>query len=105
MRRRSKLRVLGPLLLIAALVTEMRKDPAARTGTGKVAGFVPYDFRPPTFERVKESVWDPNSDRLLTPSPFGVGWTINLAEALKLWKKARSGAQAPERWASSLSGS
>lgn len=66
-------------LLGAAIYQEMSKDPAERTGEGMVGGVVPYDFRPPTVEKVKNSLWNPDDPRLFTPTVFGVGWTINFA--------------------------
>ncbi len=89
-KRRSKLRLVGTAFLVAALVTEMQKDPSERTGHGKVAGLVPYDFRPPTLEKLRLSVWDEGSDRIITPTAFGAGWGINFAEVVKLWKRARA---------------
>jgi hypothetical protein len=49
---------------------------------GKLFGLVPYDLRLPTPERLRQKVWDPESDEIISPAVFGVGWTLNLA-ALK----------------------
>ncbi len=80
----SKLRRLVRLisfgLLGAAVYQEMSKDPAERTGHGTVGGVVPYDFRPPTFERLRDALWNPSDPRLFVPTVFGVGWSINLAQ-------------------------
>lgn len=39
---------------------------------------IPYDFRPPTGERVRQSMWNPADPRLLMPRAFGAGWDLNL---------------------------
>ena len=67
-------------LLIAAVAEEFRKPKALRDGFGRVAGLVPYDFRPPTPARVMDRMWNPSDNRLLTETPFGVGWTVNLVK-------------------------
>jgi len=70
--------VLAILLGVAAVVKELRLPAEERTGHGTVAGFVPYDFRPPTTERVRDAVWAPDDPRILKPHAFGVGWTLNV---------------------------
>ena len=77
-RRSDPLGLLATTLVIMALAREVRKPPAERTWTGQLLGFIPYDFRMPTVERVRASYWNPASDRLLTPQVFGVGWAVNL---------------------------
>jgi hypothetical protein len=49
---------------------------------GKLFGVVPYDLRPPTPERLRRRLWDPERDEIIGPTVFGVGWSVNLA-ALK----------------------
>jgi hypothetical protein len=44
---------------------------------GKLAG-IPYDFRRPTFARLKERIWNEQDPRIFTPRVFGIGWAINL---------------------------
>ena len=66
----------GVALVSAAVATELRKPSAERTWHGRVGGVVPYDFRPPTVERVRQRVWEPDQPAL-TPHVFGVGWTVN----------------------------
>ncbi len=72
----------GVALVGAAVVTELRKPPAKRTWEGRVGGVVPYDFRPPTVERVRHRVWDADQP-LITPHVFGVGWTLNLGRVAR----------------------
>lgn len=71
-----RLTVIG--LTIAAVVKELRSPADERTWHGIVAGCVPYEFRPPTLERVRDRVWNPEGEYLLSPQAFGVGWTLNL---------------------------
>lgn len=49
---------------------------------GELFGRVPYDLERPTLHKLRETLWNPQSDRILVPQVFGVGWTLNLA-ALK----------------------
>jgi|SRR5688572_26087421 uncharacterized membrane protein len=67
----------------AAVIKELSMDEHDRTWHGDVLG-IPYDFRPPTFERIKDAMWNPEDDRLFTPRPFGVGWSLNLARLLQM---------------------
>lgn len=71
-------RTLAWVALIAAIYQELRKPPAERTWHGKVGGFIPYDFRVPTFERVRRAYWDPSSDTVFTDRVVGVGWAVNV---------------------------
>ena len=75
-------------LTVAAIVKELRTPAEERGWNGVVAGFVPYDFRMPTLERVRERVWDPEGDHLLSPHVFGVGWTVNLGRVFELAREA-----------------
>jgi len=38
---------------------------------------IPYDFRRPTWKRIKERCWNPKDKRIFVPKIFGWGWTIN----------------------------
>lgn len=71
-------------LTVAAVVQELRKPDRDRTWNGRVAGIVPYDFRIPTFERIRSSWWNPDDERIITPGVFGVGWTVNFGRVLRL---------------------
>ncbi len=78
-------------LTLAAVCEELEKPKAERKWHGKVFGFVPYDFRLPTVERVKEACWNPYQHRVFTPRVFGVGWGINfyaLLENLRIMSQA-----------------
>ena len=75
------IRTLAWMAFAAAIYQELRKPPEARTWNGKVAGVVPYDFRIPTIDRVREAYWNPDSDQIFSEKVFGVGWAINLFRA------------------------
>jgi hypothetical protein len=80
-------------LILAALAQELAKPKAERTWTGRVLGFVPYDFRRPTLRRVKDAYWNPDDDGLFTERVLGVGWAINFYRLRELLAEAyRSGA-------------
>jgi hypothetical protein len=70
-------------LMGAAIVQELRTPPDRRTWHGTLGGVVPYDFRPPSAEKLQRSWWDP-SGPLVTPMAFGVGWTLNLGRLAQL---------------------
>jgi hypothetical protein len=74
--------LVGISLLIAALTTELRKPAGQRTWQGHIAGVVPYNFRPPDPATLRASLWNPDSDQVLVPRSFGVGWSLNFAELL-----------------------
>lgn len=76
LRRVVKVVAIG--LLVAAVVQEAAKPPAERTWRGRVLGVVPYDFTPPTWDRIRGAYWNPEDDRLFTDRVLGVGWAINL---------------------------
>lgn len=61
-----------------AVARELSKPPQERTWHGEIAR-VPYDFRPPTVDKLRRSVWDPENPRMFVPHAFGVGWSVNLA--------------------------
>jgi hypothetical protein len=71
-------------LVVAAVAKELRTPSEERTWHGKVAGFVPYDFRVPTPSRIKHRMWAPKDDHVLVPHPFGVGWTVNVGRVVAL---------------------
>ncbi|MDQ6722314.1 MAG: hypothetical protein M3003_16190 [Candidatus Dormibacteraeota bacterium] len=85
-RRLMRLTAVG--LVVAAVATELAKPEAERTWHGRVLGVVPYDFRPPTWERFRSAYWNPASDSLFSDRVFGVGWAINLYRAKGLLETA-----------------
>ena len=70
-------------LTLAAVCQELEKPKEERRWHGKIAGIIPYDFRLPTIERLKEAYWNPYERRVFTPDVFGIGWAINLYTLLE----------------------
>lgn len=84
-RRLVRFAVFG--LVVAAVASELAKPAEERTWEGKVVGLVPYDFRPPTLQRIRDAYWNPHSDRLFSDRVFGVGWAVNLHQAKVLMER------------------
>jgi hypothetical protein len=95
-RRRGKggfgklVRLVTFALVVAAVTKELQKDPEDRTWHGEL-GFVPYEFRAPTLERVRERLWAPESERLIGPHVFGVGWSVNVGRVVELVRRRLQG--------------
>lgn len=88
MRRKDRVALgVAAGLLAAAVAQELRKPAADRHWHGRLAGTVPYDFRPPTPARVRRALWDPQDPRLFTSHVFGVGWSLNLARLVALARR------------------
>ena len=85
MKRVTRLVLVG--LAAAAIVQELRKPAVARAWHGTIIG-VPYDFRMPTIDRIKQRVWSPDTPEVLVPHVFGVGWTVNAGRVAELVKDA-----------------
>jgi hypothetical protein len=66
-----------------AIYTELRKPPEQRTWHGKLLGVVPYDFRLPTMEGLRQAYWNPHSPKVITARPLGVGWAVNIPTLLR----------------------
>jgi hypothetical protein len=73
------------LLLIVALAVgnELIKPPTERTWHDRLFGVLPYDFRLPTWARMKQSLWNLESERIFVPYVFGIGWSINVGGLVK----------------------
>lgn len=71
-------------LAAAAVAKELRTEPAERAWHGVVAGFVPYDFRFPTLERIRARMWNPEDEHWVGPRVFGVGWTVNAGRIVEV---------------------
>jgi Family of unknown function (DUF5808) len=70
--------LLGLALVSAAVLRELKKPAGSRTWHGRLVRILPYDFRPPSWARIKTELWNPADPRIITPHAFGVGWGINL---------------------------
>ncbi|TMD05870.1 MAG: hypothetical protein E6J01_08940 [Chloroflexi bacterium] len=75
------------LLAAAALAQELGKPEAERTWHGRVLG-VPYDFRWPTWQRIRDAYWNPGDPRILTDRVVGVGWSVNIAQLIPRLREA-----------------
>ena len=86
-KKKSNIRDIWRLALaiigVIAIVQELRKPPDERTWHGKVADFVPYDFRMPTIGRMRSTYWDPEGP-ILAGKVFGVGWAPNLGALTRM---------------------
>ena len=76
-RFRRFVRVVGTMLIAAAIIEELRKPANARTWHGRIFDLIPYDFRMPTLQSMRRAYWNPDDDRLFTDRVLGVGWTVN----------------------------
>lgn len=70
-------------LVVAAVANELRRPAEQRTWQGRIAGVVPYSFRPPGMSQLRQDVWNPDSEQVLRPRSFGVGWSLNFAEVIR----------------------
>ncbi len=80
-------------LSLVAVCQELEKPKEERRWYGTVAGFIPYDFRMPAIEKIKEAYWNPYESRIFSPEVFGIGWAINfyaLLERLSLFRQGIS---------------
>lgn len=79
---------LAAALTVAAVVRELRLPAEERTWHGRIL-YVPYDFRIPTLERLRERFWAPDQP-LIVPQLFGVGWSLNVGRLIALVTNRRS---------------
>ena len=81
---RRLIRLTAVALVVGAVATELAKPEEERNWHGRVLGVVPYDFRAPSWDKIRDAYWNPSSDRLFSERVFGVGWAINLYRAKTL---------------------
>jgi len=89
------LKIAAALLVAAALYQELKKPREEREWHGKVLSFVPYEFRPPTLERLRERLWNPEDPRIFTEHVFGVGWSINFHTLLQKLQRPKKEPSTP----------
>lgn len=86
-KRKPTVRTVWQLVLVivgvVAVVQELRKPKAERKWHGKVFEFVPYDFRVPTIERLRDTYWNPGGS-VISGKLFGVGWAPNFGAINRL---------------------
>lgn len=91
-KRKSSLRRLARLIsfamVVSAVVQELSKPAEERTWHGRVWRVVPYDFRVPTWERLRDTMWAPDNPQIFLPRVFGVGWGVNLGRVYALLASA-----------------
>ena len=73
MRLSHALQILFTAATVAAFVYAMR----TRQPSGRILE-VPYEFRAPTTDRLRDRLWNAEDPRLFTPPVLGIGWSINL---------------------------
>jgi len=73
-------------LTMIAVLQEMEKPEAERRWHGTVARYIPYDFRPPTLEKLRQTYWNAESYQVFTPPAFGVGWGINFFSLMEKFR-------------------
>ena len=81
---KRRLVLLTVIVAVAAVLDQLRRPKDERTWHGAVLGLVPYDFRPPSYQRFKDAWWNPDDRRLFTPRALGVGWAVNLPRLIEL---------------------
>ncbi len=67
---------------LTAVCQELEKPKEERQWYGRV-GFIPYDFRIPTIERIKEAYWNPDNAKIFMPEVWGIGWAVNIHAVLE----------------------
>lgn len=80
---RDLVRLATLIIAAIAVVKELQKPAEERAWHGKVGNVVPYDFRVPTIERLRDTYWNPDGP-FLSPKAFGVGWAPNLGVIKRL---------------------
>ena len=68
--------LLATILVGASIWEQLHLPPEQRTWQGRIIG-IPYDFRWPTIERIREKVWNNSTSCIIMPHIFGIGWSIN----------------------------
>lgn len=79
--RRLTMALLAALAALA-LLDQLGRASADRDWHGRVLG-VPYDFRPPTPDRLRQRLWNPEDERVLVPHVWGIGWAVNVYQLVR----------------------
>jgi uncharacterized membrane protein len=74
-------RTIFTALTVGAIVYAIRSGQP----TGRFLN-MPYDFRMPTIDRIKERMWNEDDERIFMPSVFGVGWALNLFQVVEKFR-------------------
>ena len=78
MRLVSRLRKLTSLFAVVTIVYALK----TRQSHGRFLR-VPFEFRVPTPQRIRQRLWNPEDESIVTPQAFGVGWTLNLYQVAR----------------------
>ena len=82
-------------LMGMAVRQELIKPKEQRTWHGSLFGWLPYDFRRPTMQRVRDTFWAPTDPRLFMPRVYGLGWDINFGRLFTILGWRRHGVDRP----------
>ena len=55
-------RLTAVALVVGAVATELAKPEEERNWHGRVLGVVPYDFRVPSWDKIRDAYWNPSSE-------------------------------------------
>ena len=69
-------------IAVTAVCQELEKPEEERHWHGKV-GIIPYDFRFPTLERLKQAYWNTESNQVFSDTVMGIGWAVNFYAILE----------------------
>ena len=78
MRVLSRLRKLTSLFAVITVIYALK----TRQSHGRFLR-VPFEFRVPTPQRIRQRLWNPDEESMVTPQAFGVGWTLNLYQVAR----------------------
>src|SRR3979409_531313 len=81
---RRLVRFTAAALVVGAVATELAKPAEGRIWHGRVLGVGPYDFRVPSWDKIRDAYWNPSADSLFSDRVFGFGWAGNLYRAKQL---------------------
>ena len=83
MGRLSSWRIITTAFTVAAIVYAVR----TRQSHGRLLA-VPFEFRVPTLDRLRQRLWNPDDPRVLTPNVFGAGWVVNVPRLMEIVRDA-----------------
>ena len=83
------IKVTTAALFALAIRQELRKPADERTWHGSLFGWLPYDFRRPTLQRVRDTFWAPDNPKVVMPRVYGIGWDLNVGRLVALAGRCR----------------
>lgn len=94
-KARGLVKLVMAVLTGLAIRQELVKPKSERTWHGTLFGWLPYDFRRPTMQRVRDTMWAPMNPKLFMPRVFGLGWDINFGRLFTILGWRRHGVDVP----------